>query len=43
MPQSSTISKILFGPALDPFNPQTRKHITLVAFLAWVGLGADGL
>jgi hypothetical protein len=22
-------------------NP--RKHVTLVAFLAWVGLGADGL
>lgn len=33
----------LFGPPLDPFNPKTRQHIVLVAFLAWVGLGADGL
>lgn len=31
------------GPARDPFSPETRRHITLVAFLAWVGLGADGL
>ncbi|MHB1529626.1 MAG: APC family permease [Acidiferrobacteraceae bacterium] len=31
------------GPARDPFSPETRQHITLVAFLAWVGLGADGL
>ncbi|MEK7840667.1 MAG: amino acid permease, partial [Pseudomonadota bacterium] len=23
--------------------PETRRHITLIAFLAWVGLGADGL
>src|SRR5207302_1105334 len=26
-----------------PLNPETRHHIVLVAFLAWVGLGADGL
>src|SRR5690349_22126738 len=24
-------------------RPQTRRHIVLVAFLAWIGLGADGL
>ncbi len=33
----------LVGPPRDPMAPETRQHITLVAFLAWVGLGADGL
>lgn len=33
----------LTGPARDPFSSETQKHITLIAFLAWVGLGADGL
>jgi len=32
---------VLFGARLDRFSPQTRKHVTLVAFLAWVGLGGD--
>lgn len=31
----------LFGP---PLNPKVQnKHILLIAFLAWIGLGADGL
>jgi hypothetical protein len=38
-----TISAALFGASLDPFSSQTRQHIALVAFLAWIGLGADGL
>jgi hypothetical protein len=38
-----TISAALLGAPLDPFSSQTRKHIALVAFLAWIGLGADGL
>jgi hypothetical protein len=33
----------LLGSALDPFSGETRQHVALVAFLAWVGLGADGL
>lgn len=33
----------LTGPARDPFSPETQRHITLVALLAWVGLGADSL
>src|SRR6201981_2050825 len=37
------ISAALFGAPLDPFSHQTRQHIALVAFLAWIGLGADGL
>ena len=46
MPESSLLQKmrrLLFGQKLDPLNPQTRHHIVLVAFLAWIGLGADGL
>src|SRR6476620_4883116 len=39
----SKISETLLGKRLDPFSGQTRKHIALIAFLAWVGLGADGL
>src|SRR3954449_8765357 len=38
-----TISAALLGAPLDPFDSQTRQHIALVAFFAWVGLGADGL
>ncbi len=34
---------LLLGPPRDPLSPETRQHITLIAFLAWVGLGADGL
>src|SRR5437870_9452295 len=37
------ISETLLGKRLDPFSSQTRQHIALIAFLAWVGLGADGL
>jgi amino acid transporter len=37
------ISQSLLGKRLDPFSSQTRQHIALIAFLAWVGLGADGL
>ena len=38
-----TISAALLGAPLDPFSKQTRQHIALVALLAWIGLGADGL
>lgn len=31
------------GKSLDPLNPATRHSIVLIAFLAWIGLGADGL
>ncbi len=37
------VRRLLIGPARDPMSPETRRHLTLVAFLAWVGLGADGL
>ena len=42
-PLTHRIHRLIFGKKLDPLNPNTRKHIVLVAFLAWIGLGADGL
>jgi amino acid transporter len=38
-----TLKTLLVGKARDPTDPQIFHHVTLVAFLAWVGLGADGL
>jgi len=45
LPQSfrSKIKKIIFGPAKNLRDPSIANKISLVAFLAWVGLGADGL
>lgn len=37
------VKNLLIGHPLNPFNPAILKHASLVAFLAWVGLGADGL
>ncbi len=39
----STIKTILVGKARDPLDPRVFHSVTLAAFLAWVGLGADGL
>src|SRR3546814_2789862 len=38
-----SVRRLIFGKKLDPFDPKTRKHIVLIALLAWIGLGADGL
>ncbi len=37
------IRDIFIGKPRDPFDKGTRKNIALIAFLAWIGLGADGL
>lgn len=37
------IKNFLFGCARDPLDKETRKHISLIALLAWIGLGADGI
>ncbi len=37
------LKHFLFGRPLDPFKQDTRKHIALITFLAWIGLGADGI
>lgn len=34
---------IVFGAPQDPFDVETRKKITMISFLAWIGLGADGI
>ena len=39
----STLKNVLVGKPRDPTDPRVFHHVTLVAFLAWVGLGADGL
>jgi amino acid transporter len=37
------LSTLLLGPPKDPSDPSVFKHLSLIALLAWVGLGADGL
>src|SRR5437879_657702 len=37
------IEEIFFGKRKDPLDPRVFHNISLVAFFAWVGLGADGL
>lgn len=43
MSVSSRLKHIFIGDPLNPFNPNLMRHVSLVALLAWVGLGADGL
>jgi hypothetical protein len=38
-----SLKGILFGKPKDPLDPKVFHQVSLVAFLAWVGLGADGL
>ncbi len=37
------IKHIVLGKPRNPMQKETRKHISLIAFFAWIGLGADGL
>lgn len=39
----SQIWRSILGRPLNPFNPETFRSIALIAFFAWIGLGADGL
>ena len=34
---------VLFGPPRNLFDPKVFHQISLIAFFAWVGLGADGI
>ncbi len=43
MPIFNKIRAFIVGTPRDPLNPATQRHIALIALLAWVGLGADGL
>src|SRR5262249_19283248 len=44
-PQSAAarVGRVVFGDRKDPLSPTIFHQISLMAFLAWVGLGADGL
>ncbi len=35
--------RIFLGAPRDLFDPKIFQHISLIAFFAWVGLGADGI
>jgi len=35
--------RFLLGAPRDLFDPKLFQHISLIAFFAWVGLGADGI
>jgi amino acid transporter len=37
------LRRTILGPPRNPFDPAIRERIALVAFFAWIGLGADGL
>src|SRR6476660_5651945 len=43
MSVAHTLRRAITGAPLDPLDPNTRQHVALIAFFAWVGLGADGL
>ncbi|MDS4043056.1 MAG: APC family permease [Candidatus Competibacter sp.] len=43
MPFVDYVREAVIGKPHDPLNPETRHNLALVAFLAWIGLGADGL
>jgi amino acid transporter len=38
-----TLSEVLIGPPRDVRDPGVFHRLSLIAFLAWVGLGSDGL
>ncbi len=39
----SAIKHMLMGKPLDPFRSETRHHLALATFFAWVGIGADAI
>lgn len=41
--KKGTLKRWLLGAPQDPLSPKSYHSIALVAFFAWVGLGADGL
>jgi amino acid transporter len=37
------VKRVLLGAPRDIFDPRIFHHVSLIAFFAWVGLGADGI
>ncbi|MGA8890865.1 MAG: APC family permease [Anaeromyxobacteraceae bacterium] len=42
-PPRGRLRRLLFGAPRDIQDPRTYHNVSLIALLAWVGLGADGL
>ncbi len=42
-PGKRTLSDVIIGPPRNVRDPKIFHNLSLVAFLAWVGLGSDGL
>jgi amino acid transporter len=42
-PERNSLTRLVLGKPRDVNDPKIFHRISLVAFLAWVGLGADGL
>src|SRR5437660_4457714 len=40
---AARLRRLVIGPPRDVTDPHVFHQVSLVAFLAWVGLGADGL
>ena len=40
---TENICTLLVGKPKDPLAPDVFHKVSLIAFLAWIGLGADGL
>lgn len=38
-----SLRQFVVGAPLDPLSRRTRHNLALVAFFAWIGLGADGI
>jgi amino acid transporter len=41
--ESASLKGLLLGKPKDPLDPTVFHRVSLAAFLAWVGLGSDGL
>ncbi|HEY1266708.1 MAG TPA: APC family permease, partial [Candidatus Binatia bacterium] len=41
--RQNPVKQLIFGKPKDPLDPKVFHQVSLVAFLAWVGLGSDGL
>ena len=42
-PRRESLRRVLLGSPRDIHDPRTYHNVSLIALLAWVGLGADGL
>jgi amino acid transporter len=40
---ATRLRRTLFGGRRNPFDPKIFQHISLIAFFAWIGMGADGI